>query len=78
LRVEQNVAGTGVLVDLKDRRPGLPAVGGLVDAALSVGSPQMPEGGDVADVGVARVDGQRRNVVGVAEADVFEGRAPVG
>src|SRR4029077_20191243 len=36
-----DIAHTGVVVDLQDLRPGLPAVGGLIHSALRIRAPQM-------------------------------------
>src|SRR3954447_13832926 len=56
LRVHDDLAGAGMVVDVEDLRPRLAAVGRLVDAALRVRTPQMPDRGDVHDIRVRRID----------------------
>src|SRR5262249_6728781 len=51
--------------------------GRLEQAAVAAGAPQRPLGGDVDDVGVARVDQDFADVLGVLEADVLPGLAAV-
>src|SRR5262249_5678598 len=75
--VEGDIDHAGVLVDEEDVRPGFAAVGGFVDAALFVGSPEMAEGGDVGGVGIGGMDGDAADVVGIAESQVGPGLAAV-
>ena len=63
VRIKNDIAGPGVLVDSQNGLPGLSAVAGLVDAALVVGSPEVTQRRDKADVRVARVNGQGGDVV---------------
>ena len=51
--------------------PGFAAIGGAVDAALVVGSAEMAERGDVDDVGIAGMDDNATDVVGVRETHVL-------
>src|SRR5262249_35931053 len=57
--------------------PGAGAVNGLVEAAVAAGRPQRALGGDVDDVGVARVDDDLGDVLGLLEADVLPALATV-
>ncbi len=76
-RVEMDLADAGVLVDGEHGRPGLAAVGRLVDAAVAAGAPQRAVGRDVDDVRVAGIYGDRADVLGGLEADVGPGGAAV-
>ena len=58
-------------------RPGLAAVGGLVEAALAAALPQRAGRGHVDHVGIARVHHDAGDVLGELEADVAEGAAAV-
>src|SRR6185503_10786519 len=78
LRVDDDVAGAGVRVDLQDLPPGLPAVARRVHAAFRVRSPQAPQRRDVEDVRVAGIDGEARDVARVLQADVRPGPPGVG
>ena len=51
-------------------RPGLAAVGGLVEAAVAARRPQRALRGDVDRVAVLRVDDDAADVLGALEADV--------
>src|SRR5262249_48301438 len=77
-RVHRQVDEAGLLVDELDALPGLAAVGGLVDAALLVGRPDVAQGGDVHDLGVPGVDDDAGDVLGVGQAHVLPGLAAVG
>ncbi len=77
-RVHRQIVRSGVVVDLQHLLPGLAAVGGLVDAALTARSPQAARRRDEDDVVVARVDGDAMDVLGGPEAHVDVGLAPVG
>ena len=56
-----DVGEAGVVVDELGVRPGLAAVGRLVEAALRVRSEQVPDRRDVDDVRVLRVDDDARD-----------------
>ena len=66
------------VVDEQHLLPGLAAVGGLVDPALRVRSPQMAEGGGVDDIRVPGVHDDPADDVGRAQADEAPGLAAVG
>ena len=55
-RIHHDIGEAGVVVDELRIRPGLAAVGRLVEAALAVRPEQVPERGDVDDVRILRVD----------------------
>ena len=55
-RIDREIVGAGVVVDLQHLLPGLAAVGRLVDAALAAGPEQRAGGGDEHRVVVARID----------------------
>ena len=59
-------------------RPGLPAVGRLVEAAVAAVAPERALRGHVDDARVARVDDDPADVLGVLEPDVLPGLAAVG
>ena len=77
-RVHGDVGRAGVLVDVKHFPPVLAAVGGGEDAALLVRAIGMPQHGGEQAVRVARVHGQRGNLLAVAKAQVRPGLARVG
>ncbi len=75
--VDRQVAGAGLLVDVEDLLPGLPAVRGLEDAALRVLPPLAPQGGDPGDVGIGRMEDDAGDVLGAVEPHVGPGLAGV-
>ena len=79
--IHGEVAGPGPAVSREppgQRPPGLPAIGGLEDAALSGMSPEVALRRDVDDVRVAGVNQHLTDVVAGPEAHVAEGLAAVG
>ena len=78
VRVQAQVVRAGVLAPEQDVLPGLPAVFGAVDAALSVRTVGMAEGGDVHQVRVSGMNADPRDVARVGQADVRPGLAAIG
>ncbi len=76
-RVHDHIGDAGPLVGLQDAGPGLPAVGGLVEPAVAAAVEHRPLGGHVHDVGVARVDQDLGDVLGIGEPHVAPGAAGV-
>ena len=77
-RVHDDVAASGVVADFDEAgRPGLAAVGGLVQAALAAALPEGAGGGHVHHVGIARVHHDAGDVLGELEAHVAEGAPAV-
>ena len=72
-----HVADAGVLGDREHRRPGLAAVGRLVEAAVAAGRPERALRRDVDGVRVLRVDQDLADVLGALEADVLPALAAV-
>ena len=69
LRIHHHVGAAGVLADLDEAlRPGLAAVGGLVEAALAAALPQRTGRRHVDHVGIARVDHDAGDVLGRSSA----------
>src|SRR6185437_5278574 len=58
------------VVAKEDLVPRLAAIRGLVDAALGIGGPDMPERSHVYDVGIVRIDTHARDLARLREADV--------
>src|SRR4029077_8908646 len=56
IRIHGDVGGAGVFVHEEHVAPGLPAVGGLVDAALFRRTPEVAAGGDVESVRIGGGD----------------------
>ena len=73
LGVQAQVHRPGAVVDEQHAFPRLPAVAGAVDTTLVVGAEGVAEGGDVDDVGVARVDAHPPDLARVAQAHVLPG-----
>ena len=76
--IDGDVGSAGILVLVEDFLPVLAAVGGDKDAALFVGTVGMAQHGGEEMVGIARIDGQRGNLLAVAQAEVRPGLAGVG
>ena len=76
--IHDDVGEAGVVVDELGVRPGLAAVGRLVEPALRVRSEQMPDRRDVDDVRVLRVDDDAADALGFLQPDVHELLAAVG
>ena len=70
-RIHHQVGRPGVVVHVQRAGPGLAAVGGLVDAALAAGSPQVAGRGDVDDVEVDRIDDDAGDLLAGAQAHVL-------
>ena len=52
LRIHDHLGATGAVIAVEKLVPGLAAVGGLEDAALGVGIPEMPEGAGIDGVAI--------------------------
>ena len=77
-RVHHDVDEAGVVVDELRVGPGLAAVAGLVEAALRVGPEEVPDRGDVDDVGILGMDDHAADRLGFLQPDILEGLAGVG
>ena len=77
-RIDGDVGGTGVVVDLQRARPGRAAVGGPVDAAIAARSPDRSLRGHVGDGRVRRVQRDPADVPAGPQSDVGPGLAGVG
>src|SRR5438094_717923 len=77
-RIELHVVGAGVFVLVENFLKRAAAVCRPKDAALLVRPVRMAEGGDEEPAGVARVDGDHRDHLGVVEAEVRPRLAGVG
>ena len=77
-RIDVDVVGAGVLVEEEHLLPALAAVGRAEDAALGIGAVGVSEHRGEDAVGVARVDGERRDLLPLLEAEVLPGLAAVG
>ena len=74
----QHVVGAGVLVLVQHLLERPSAVGRAEDAALGVRAVRVAEHGDEQPVGVARIDGDRRDHLAVAQAEVLSTSSGVG
>src|SRR5208283_3089539 len=72
-RINLNVGATGVFVFGNNSLPGLTTVGRAIDAAFCAGSVGMAEHGGENSVGIARIDGQRGNLLSVGESEMSPG-----
>jgi hypothetical protein len=77
-RVEQDFVGAGVVVLEQHLLEGASAVGGSKHTALGVGPVRVTEDGDEEPVGVARIDGDGRDHLAVAQAEMLPGASGVG
>src|SRR5579872_2379630 len=76
--VHDHVGAAGVVVDLDEAgRPGLAAVGGFIEAALTAALPERTGRRHVNHVGIARIDHDAGDVLGVLEAYIAPGAAGV-
>ena len=76
--IESKVGGAGVFALVKNLLEGLAAVGGTENAPFGVGTVGMSFSGDENALGIFRVDKYRRDLLGVAEAEVRPGFSCVG
>ena len=76
--IHHEVGEARVLVDVLDLRPGAPAIGRLVDAAIGTGAEQRTVRRDVNDVRVLRMEDDARDGLRLAQPDVRECPAAVG
>ncbi len=76
--VDRDVDGRGLVVAVEHLAPGLAAIGTLEDTPLRVRHAVLPERGDENDFGVAGVDPDLGDSVGLGEADVVPGLAGIG
>lgn len=77
-RVHDDFGDAGVFADGEDGFPGLAAVGGFVEAAVAAGRPKGTLGGDIDDLGIARVNKNSLDVLGVFQAGAGPGLAGIG
>src|SRR5262249_42343947 len=79
LRIHRDARAAGRQVRaLQDERPGLAAVGGLVEAAVGAVRPELARHAGVDDVAVLRMDENPHDALGLLEAHVGPGLAAVG
>jgi hypothetical protein len=76
--VDRQVHRAGGIVEKQDLLPRAPTVGGAEHAALRVRPERVAHGRDVGAVGVAGVDDDVADLLGVAEPEVLPARAAVG
>ncbi len=76
-RIERDVVHAGPLLAGEDLGPRLTAVGGLEQSAVPALGPERALCGDVDDLGVARIDDDAPDVLGVLEAHVLPRAAGV-
>ena len=75
--IDFDVVGAGVLVLVEHLFKSLAAVGGTENAALRVRTVGMAEHRDKKAIGIARIDGDLRNLLAFAEAEMRPGPACV-
>ncbi len=78
VRVHDEIARAGVVVNEENLLPRLAAVGGLEDAAFGIGLKDVAQRGRVHDVRILRIHGQRTGRVRIAQAGVVPSLARVG
>src|SRR5579862_6127031 len=76
--IDLDVGAARVVVLGNNFLPALSAVGGAIDAALLAGSVGMAEDGREDFVGIARIGGERGNLLAVGEAEMSPRLAGVG
>ena len=76
--IDLDVGAAGVFVLGDNSLPGLTAVGRAIDSALFAGSVRMAEHGGENAIRVARIDGERGNLLSIAQAEMRPGFAGVG
>src|ERR1700722_4271194 len=75
--VDFNIASAGVFIFRNDFLPILAAVGRAIDASFFARSVRMPEDSGEHAGGIARIDGQRGNLLRIIEAEMFPGLARI-
>src|ERR1035438_1807492 len=68
--INHNVRATGIFVLGNNSLPGLTAVGGAVDSARFAGPVRMAEDSGKNAIRVARIDGERRDLLSVDQAEM--------
>jgi hypothetical protein len=76
-RIDDQIRGADLVVHEEDFRPGPAAVDGFEDAAVGVLAPRLAHRRDPGDVGIARVENDAVNALGLVEAVVLPGLAAV-
>src|SRR5579871_1373666 len=76
--VDLHIGGAGVLILREHLLPLLPAIGRTIEPALLVGSIRMPKHGSEHAVRVARINGERGNLLTVFQPKVRPALAGVG
>ena len=76
--IDLDFAGAGVFVLAEDLFECPAAIGGAIEAALGIRSVRVAEHGDEELVGIARIDGDLRDLLAVAQAEMRPRLAGVG
>src|SRR4029079_3436094 len=75
--IESERDGSGVLVLIKNLLPRFATIGRTKHAALFVGAVRMTERSDVNEIRIARIDEDRADLLGVAQAEMLPRLATV-
>ena len=78
LRIHRQGGTAGIFVHVQNTLPFLAAIGGLVDAALLVRIPQMPQRAGVHRVRFAGIDENGADALGIFQANLLPTLAAVG
>src|SRR5439155_8674583 len=76
-RVHDQIGHAGVFANLDETGPVLATVGGLVKTAIAAALPKRAGHRGVDDAGVARIDQDARDVLGLAQAHIAPGAAAI-
>src|SRR5690349_18088061 len=69
-RIDRDISEAGVLTNVQNFLPALPAVAGLVESAISAGRPQRPLGSDEHRVAVFRMNRDPADVLRMLQTNV--------
>ena len=76
--IHREIGGTGRVIDLKHRLPGLTTVAAPIDTALFARPPDLSLHSDVNQIGVVRMDNHTGNLPGLGQPDMGPGLTGIG
>ena len=69
--IHEHFVDPGVIADVENAAPALAAIGGLIKPPVAPGTPERPLGRDIDGVGIAGIDHDHADVLGLLQSHVL-------